>query len=136
VHKSRRSSREIFAFCYSTACCCGHSTTMSSLSSGDSRVCDIRRKVESTDLQKQIVSGLSSQPRSMPSLLLWDDEGQRLFNSFAQTASYYPYHKELEMLNHITDDIVGKTLDGSVLVELGCGCVLSQQERLSFVRIL
>jgi uncharacterized SAM-dependent methyltransferase len=97
------------------------STTMYRLDSQDSRIFDIRREIESTDLRKQITDGLSSKPRRMPSLLLWDDEGQRLFNAFAQTSSYYIRQKELEILNRIADDIVANAPDGSVLVELGCG---------------
>lgn len=81
----------------------------------------IRRQMESVDLREQIYSGLSSTPLQMPSLLLWNDEGQRLFEKLSQTPDYYLNEKEIEILSHKADEIVGSIPPGSVLIELGCG---------------
>lgn len=73
------------------------------------------------DLRKQIFDGLLSNPLQMPSLLLWNDEGQRLFDKLSETPSYYLTTKELEILAHDADAIVGSMPDHSVIIELGCG---------------
>ena len=85
------------------------------------QVYHIRRQTEPVDLRKEIVDGLLSTPLQMPSLLLWNDEGQRLFDKLSQTPSYYLNKKELEILADNADGIVGSIPDDSVLIELGCG---------------
>ncbi|RMJ26304.1 Pfam:DUF2260 [Aspergillus sp. HF37] len=84
---------------------------------------DIRHDTKSTGLQQEVIQGLSADPLSLPSLLLWDDRGQELFDSFSQTPSYYPFHSELEIINKRSADIARSVPDKSALIELGCGTV-------------
>lgn len=82
---------------------------------------DIRQHAEHTDLRKEIIKGLSSSPPSLPSLLLWDDNGQELFDRYSQTSTYYPFHSEIEVLDRYATDIAECVPCGSALIELGCG---------------
>jgi hypothetical protein len=82
---------------------------------------DIRQDTKSTSLKQEIIQGLSADPPSLPSLLLWDDRGQELFDSFSQTPSYHPFHSELEIINKRAADIARSVPDKSALIELGCG---------------
>jgi uncharacterized SAM-dependent methyltransferase len=85
------------------------------------QVFQIQEQEEPIDLHQQIIDGLSSSSPQMPSLLLWDDPGQVLFDKFSQTPSYYLNRKELEILSHHVDDIVSRVPANGVLIELGCG---------------
>lgn len=84
-------------------------------------VYDIRRNKEPLDLKKQILDGLSSSDPELPSLLLWDDEGLRLFDAFSKTPDYYLRSKEMEILEHHVEDMAERIPSGSALIELGCG---------------
>ncbi|KAF9883884.1 hypothetical protein FE257_002678 [Aspergillus nanangensis] len=83
---------------------------------------DIRQHKEvSIDLQEEIKAGLSSTPKSLPSLLLWDEEGLKRFDKFADRGQYYLRDKELEILQKRGMEIAAIIPTDGVLVELGCG---------------
>lgn len=89
---------------------------------GGNEIYDIRQDTsECVDLRREIIEGLNSQPRSLPSLLLWDDNGQKLFDRFSQTPTYYPFHSEIEILDRCAPDIAESIPGSSALIELGCG---------------
>ncbi|KAL4898053.1 histidine-specific methyltransferase [Aspergillus ambiguus] len=75
----------------------------------------------SLDLRAEIEAGLSAVPPSLPSLLLWDEEGLRRFDKFAHGDAYYLREKEVEILQENIAQITASIPSGSVLVELGCG---------------
>lgn len=85
------------------------------------QIFDIRAGHDSLDLREEIKNGLGSQPPTLPSLLLWDDQGQKLFDRFSQTSSYYPFHGEIEVLSQYGSDIGASMPAGGALLELGCG---------------
>lgn len=76
-------------------------------------------------LDTQTLSSLLQPPgrKSLPSLLLWDEKGQSLYDSILATPSYYPYRVENALLQkqigHIASTIASSTTD--ILVELGAG---------------
>jgi len=75
-----------------------------------------------SSLQDQILEGLNDPfSPSIPSILLWDDIGLKLFETLALTPHYAPFHSELSILNHHVDDIIAIIPSGSLLIELGCG---------------
>ncbi|KAI1387345.1 histidine-specific methyltransferase [Hypoxylon trugodes] len=57
----------------------------------------------------------------MPSLLLWDDQGLRNFDTWTKSPSYYPKRCEWEILTNYRHDIARQFPATSVLIELGCG---------------
>lgn len=83
---------------------------------------DVRQETsECVDLRREIIKGLKSQHRSLPALLLWDDNGQELFDRFSQTPTYYPFHSEIEILDQCASEIAKSVPESSALIELGCG---------------
>ena len=87
----------------------------------DSPISNIRNGSADTDLRRQILDGMAREPLSLPSLLLWNDVGLKLFKELTHDPSYYPTHKEVQVLNENADNIVKRIPSGSVLIELGCG---------------
>ncbi|KAG2420427.1 hypothetical protein HFD88_000039 [Aspergillus terreus] len=86
-----------------------------------SSIYDIRRENGSIGLREEIASGLSSKTPSVPSLLLWDEKGLKLFDAFARDDAYYLRDKELEILQDNLLEITATIPSGSILMELGCG---------------
>ena len=94
----------------------------------DNEIIDIRRdkSLSSTlDLAAASLEGLSQPPghKSLPSLLLWDLEGQALYNEILRTQHYYPYRVENDLLELRVQEIANHILSSGtqVLVELGAG---------------
>lgn len=81
------------------------------------------RKSSLIDLKSDIISGLIGRgvARTMPSLLLWDEEGLENFYSWTKSSDYYPKQRELEILRTQGLDIVRNLSKRLVLIELGCG---------------
>jgi uncharacterized SAM-dependent methyltransferase len=88
---------------------------------GNPHIFDIRQSYDSLDLKEEIVNGLAASPPVLPSLLLWDEEGQRFFDELTQTPTYYPFHGEIEVLSRYGSDIGASMPANGVLLELGCG---------------
>ncbi|RAH49190.1 uncharacterized protein BO95DRAFT_10754 [Aspergillus brunneoviolaceus CBS 621.78] len=82
---------------------------------------DIRKSLELLDLNSCVISGLSQSRKTIPSLLLWDEQGLKNFNEWTNCPHYYPKSKELEILETHKDRMAGALPDRSALVELGCG---------------
>lgn len=73
------------------------------------------------DLGQDIVRGLCSQPRNLPSLLLWDTVGLKLFDRLAGSCGYYPARKETSLLCKNVEDICERIRGEGVILELGSG---------------
>ncbi|KAJ5999452.1 hypothetical protein N7451_007262 [Penicillium sp. IBT 35674x] len=75
-----------------------------------------------SSIRDQILEGLNDPlSPSIPSILLWDDIGLKLFETLALTPQYAPFHSELSILNQHVDEIIAIIPSGSLLIELGCG---------------
>ncbi|KAL6904023.1 histidine-specific methyltransferase [Trichoderma evansii] len=57
------------------------------------------------DLKECLISGLQDSPKTMPSLLLWDDQGLKNFDTWTKAPSYYPKRCEWEILTRYGYDI-------------------------------
>lgn len=68
--------------------------------------------------------GLERSPKKLPSWLLYDDEGDRLFQQIMHMPEYYPTRCEYDLLTRHKDDIL-RLFDaertGFQLIELGAG---------------
>ncbi|KAI3326431.1 histidine-specific methyltransferase, partial [Xylariaceae sp. AK1471] len=86
------------------------------------------------DLRECIISGLQSTPKTMPSLLLWDDQGLRNFDAWTKVSAYYPMRCEWEILTNYRNEMACQLPAKSVILELGCGnlsktaCLLTGME--------
>lgn len=56
-----------------------------------------------------------------PALLLWDQEGLKLFEEITYSDAYYLTHNELDLLKQHSDEIARNIKPNSLLIELGSG---------------
>ncbi|KAJ2999321.1 hypothetical protein NUW58_g38 [Xylaria curta] len=101
---------------------------------GQPQVLDIRQGHSSFSLGEEIVNGMRCQPRSLPSLLLWDDRGLEHFDRFSQGPAYYPFHGEIEILCKYSPSICSALPANGILLELGCGSIRKTKLLLSGLR--
>ncbi|KAJ6133484.1 histidine-specific methyltransferase [Penicillium samsonianum] len=87
-------------------------------------ILDIRRQGEdSMNLREELVASLTRPAsfRSIPSILLWDDRGQELFEDIMNCPQYYPFRAELALLSGYSDQMVTATGQSRLIIELGAG---------------
>jgi len=71
-------------------------------------------------LRVAVVAGLSSTPKTLPAVYLYDGRGSELFDQITRLAEYYPTRAERQILTtHSADIAVASRAE--VLVELGSG---------------
>ena len=90
---------------------------------GVPQIIDIRSDTASFELKKGILSGLSAGTgeKTLPTLLLYDDEGLRLFEEITYLEQYYLTGQEIAILEEYADRIADRIPDGAQIVELGSG---------------
>ncbi|KAI1430746.1 histidine-specific methyltransferase [Xylaria sp. CBS 124048] len=99
-------------------------------------IIDIRRGHSIFDPTEEVNIGLRSQPPALPSLFLWDDQGQKCFDRLSQTPTYYPFHSEIEILQLYGANIGASVPADGMLLELGCGAIRKTKLVLSGLRKL
>ena len=77
--------------------------------------------VESRELLAEVLSGLTSTPRTLPAKLFYDDEGARLFERICMLDEYYLTRSELSILRERVDEIAALAGPRCALVEYGSG---------------
>jgi L-histidine Nalpha-methyltransferase / hercynylcysteine S-oxide synthase len=75
------------------------------------------------DLRKEIFAGLKENPPMIPTLVLYDEPGLKLFEKITYLDEYYLTNCEIEILKSKSDEIVKRLglKDGGIVVELGSG---------------
>ncbi|KAI9652788.1 MAG: hypothetical protein M1831_006590 [Alyxoria varia] len=94
------------------------------VSDHNAKIFDIRRGYESTCLEKEIRDGLnvsSGVERTLPTLLLYDERGLKLFEDITYLEEYYLTNAEIDVLETYADVIAGNLPPESVILELGSG---------------
>ncbi len=86
--------------------------------------------LENPDLA-EILQGLSRPQKRLPTRLLYDEEGSRLFERICETADYYVTHTELAILRQHLGDIAEFAGPGAGVIEPGAGCGCKTRELLS-----
>lgn len=71
-----------------------------------------------------VISGLSSDAKHLPSKYLYDTEGSRLFEAICKLPEYYPTRAETALLREIAGELAEDIADGALLVEFGSGASL------------
>jgi len=75
-----------------------------------------------SEFEKDVLDGLSSTPKSIPSRYFYDETGDKLFQQIMTLDEYYLTKAEFEILNTYGEEIIQKYLhDTFQLVELGAG---------------
>ncbi len=73
---------------------------------------------------REVLRGLTSYPKKLPSKLLYDECGSQLFQQIMQLPEYYPTDCETEIFNEQAESIVKSISEGAAriqLIELGAG---------------
>ena len=74
-----------------------------------------------TSFYEEVMSGLSSQPRTIPPKFFYNKRGSQLFDAICETPEYYPTRTEKALLEKHLDDISQYITSECILVEPGCG---------------
>lgn len=104
-------------------------TTQSSQNNVAPQIIDIRQNGGGlAPLVPQIRSGLNAkdgEEKKLPTLLLYDEDGLKLFEKITYLEEYYPTGQEIEVLEAYADRIADRIAlePNSMLVELGSGQV-------------
>jgi len=96
----------------------------------DNHIIDIQSRHEVEYLSQEIRDSLKSpasfqDPRRIPSVLLWDQEGLKRFENITYLDEYYLTQTEIVILERSSNEIARKIKPKSMLIELGSGLVVS-----------
>lgn len=89
-------------------------------------IIDIRSDAAGIELKQMIKAGLKptdGEEKTLPTLLLYDDEGLKLFERITYLKEYYLTGDEIEVLETHAKSIAQRIPNESMLVELGSGYV-------------
>lgn len=90
----------------------------------DVSIIDIRQGELKFSLLDEIRAGLNprnGQEKRMPTMLLYDEQGLKLFEDVTYLDEYYVTNAEIEVLDTHAEDIARRINAGSQVVELGSG---------------
>ncbi|KAG5963718.1 hypothetical protein E4U58_003444 [Claviceps cyperi] len=85
----------------------------------DLPVIDIRSNRVEDSLPEQIIKGLMSQPKTLPPLLFYSNEGLEHWNHHSRQPDFYPRRQEIEILKQEGSDIALSIAPSSVILDLG-----------------
>lgn len=90
-----------------------------------SNIIDIRSDTAGIELKQLILDGLkpedAQEKKTLPTLLLYDEAGLRLFEDITYLDEYYLTNQEIWMLEHYADRIAERIPNDALIVELGSG---------------
>lgn len=90
----------------------------------DTRIIDIRRQEIGfsvlDDMHQKLRPGQGKE-KKMPTLLLYDEKGLRLFEDITYLDEYYLTGAEIDVLETYADHIAERIQSGSQVIELGSG---------------
>ena len=91
---------------------------------GDTSITDIRRQEIGfsvlDDMRQKLRPG-EGKEKKMPTLLLYDEKGLKLFEDITYLDEYYLTGAEIEVLETYADHIAARIQPGSQVIELGSG---------------
>jgi uncharacterized SAM-dependent methyltransferase len=88
------------------------------------QIIDIRRETDEISILDDIRRGLRPKDggeKTLPTLLLYDEAGLKLFEEITYLEEYYLTGAEIEVLEKYADDIAERIQPDSIVVELGSG---------------
>lgn len=87
-------------------------------------IIDIRRQARNDPMLEEIYRGLQyeeGKDRTLPTVVLYDEKGLKLFEDITYLDEYYLTNAEIEVLNRYAADIARMISPGSRIIELGSG---------------
>jgi Histidine-specific methyltransferase, SAM-dependent len=97
-----------------------------------SNIIDIRRDGPDFDLVKDIYTLLQpgeGKEKRMPTMLLYDAAGLKLFEDITYTKDYYLTNAEIQVLKENSNELAEQIAPGSMVIELGSGYVFASRLR-------
>lgn len=87
------------------------------------KIIDIRRSKLEHSLKDDIVSGLDNAEgeKTLPTLLLYDEMGLKLFQEITYLDEYYLTNAEIAVLEEYAKEMAKRIPKGAAIVELGSG---------------
>lgn len=87
-------------------------------------IVDIRQNEFNESMLDEIYEGLqlgTGKERTLPTMILYDERGLKLFEDITYLEDYYPTNSEIEVLSTYAADIADKIPSEARIVELGSG---------------
>lgn len=87
-------------------------------------IIDIRRETVGISILDEIRKGLHPEhggEKRLPTLLLYDEAGLKLFEKITYLEQYYLTNAEIDVLEEHSDKIAERIASDSIIVELGSG---------------
>jgi dimethylhistidine N-methyltransferase len=81
-------------------------------------------EVTQKDIKEEIIEGLSSEQKRLPTKLFYDEKGSALFDKICELPEYYPTRTEMKIMRDNIDSIMEAIGDETMLIELGSGSSL------------
>lgn len=100
---------------------------MGSITFGKDAVEILDIRIAKTDLdnalRNDILTGLCNPPgqRTLPTLLLYNERGLKIFEDITYLDEYYLTNTEIEILSQYAASMASRIEDGGIIVELGSG---------------
>lgn len=91
---------------------------------GHSNIIDIRSETFESSILEDIKRGLRApdgREKTLPTLLLYDTQGLKLFEQITYLEEYYLTNAEIDVLTNYADEIAKRIQPGGIVVELGSG---------------
>ncbi|HEY0234665.1 MAG TPA: L-histidine N(alpha)-methyltransferase [Afipia sp.] len=85
------------------------------------RLKDSRQDDARLSFARDVIAGLSQQPKQLPPKYFYDETGSHLFEQITLLPEYYPTRTELKILRDRGPDIASIIPHGAALVEFGAG---------------
>ena len=79
---------------------------------------------QTSDFARDVVAGLTADPKTLPAKYLYDDHGSALFEDITVLPEYYPTRTELGILEQRADEIAQLIPSGASLIEFGSGSTI------------
>lgn len=89
-----------------------------------------------TDLYSDVIKGLMSEQKSLPSKYFYDEAGSDLFEQICELDEYYPTDSEVSIMKHDIDEITTYLGEHVQLIELGSGSSMKTRQLLEHCRKL
>ncbi|KAI0172946.1 histidine-specific methyltransferase [Hypoxylon sp. FL1284] len=103
-------------------------------------IIDVRAGGRPLDLKEPIRKGMREPDvkglRSLPSLLLWDEQGLRYFEEVTYAPEYYLTNTEIDLLRKHSLRLVRNIEPGTIILELGSGCLRKTSLLLQAIEIV
>jgi uncharacterized SAM-dependent methyltransferase len=74
-----------------------------------------------SDLRREVISGLAASPKSIPPKFFYDRCGSELFDAICELPEYYQTRTEMGILHNCVAELVKHIGPDCLLVELGSG---------------